>query len=234
MPYRELAALTRGGDGWSKFSLEAGSIRRVEVIGDEDMKKPLNKAASVEEILLEDDGRFPNNSTLPTLFYEKAFELEGSSDSVNLMKEIFRDHQWSNGWVNGLFPYDHYHSTAHEVLGCASGHARVQLGGPGGPKLTFEPGDVLVLPAGVSHKRIDAATALMIVGAYAGGCDYDIKTGAEGERPLADRNIAEVQLPEQDPVFGTSGPLVRSWGLRPRGASLDGASPDKDFLKRSG
>ena len=36
-------------------------------------------------------------------------------------EELFHGNGWGNGWRNGIFPFHHYHSTAHEVLGIAAG-----------------------------------------------------------------------------------------------------------------
>ena len=36
--------------------------------------------------------------------------------------------------------------------------------------------------------------------AYAGGAEYDMKYGREGERPAVDQRIGAVPLPEQDPA----------------------------------
>jgi uncharacterized protein YjlB len=35
--------------------------------------------------------------------------------------------------------------------------------------------------------------------------------GQAGERPQADQNIAQVPLPQQDPVYGSPGPLLENW-----------------------
>ena len=73
------------------------------------------------------------------------------------------------------------------------------------------PGDVIVIPAGVAHKNLGASADFRVVGAYPRGQHPDLCTGKPGERPQADRRIARVPLPEQDPVYGPGGPLIAHW-----------------------
>jgi uncharacterized protein YjlB len=160
--------------------------------------------------LLEDDGTYPNNEVLPLLVYRHA--LRSSVDSlVRTFEQVFRAHNWRGSWRNGIFPYHHYHSTAHEVLGVAGGRATVQLGGPGGVTLDVTAGDVLVLPAGMAHKNRGASEDFLVVGAYPEGRRWDLNRGEPGDRPEADRNIEQVPLPSLDPVYGEDGPLHEHW-----------------------
>ncbi|MFB6232169.1 MAG: cupin domain-containing protein [Salinibacter sp.] len=158
-----------------------------------------------------DDGTFPNNEDLPVPVFRQAFQhtLRGPDST---MTRVFQAHEWRGCWRNGIFSYHHYHSTAHEVLGVTRGDARIQLGGPEGAAVNVERGDVLVLPAGVAHKNLGAASDFRVVGAYPDGREWDLNRGRPNERPQADRNIEQVPCPSHDPLYGPDGPLRTHWG----------------------
>ena len=117
-------------------------------------------------------------------------------------------------WRDGVYDFHHYHSTAHEVLGCYAGRATLQLGGPDGPTVTIARGDVVVLPAGTPHKRIEATRDFRVVGAYERGRDYDMLLGDPAVRLGAESRIDGVPSPQCDPIYGESGPLVQAWRTR--------------------
>jgi uncharacterized protein YjlB len=166
-----------------------------------------------ETHLFADDGRFPN-SALPLLVYRRALPPDPAA-----MERAFAAHGWSNAWRDGIFPYHHFHSIAHEVLGIAAGEARVAFGGPSGRDVTVRAGDVVVIPAGVAHRKVGGSADLLVVGAYPGGSDYDVRRGDPAEHEAAARAIAAVPLPDSDPVSGRDGPLRRLWagGGKPTG-----------------
>lgn len=168
-------------------------------------------AGNIEGLRVEtfaDDGAFPN-STLPLLLYEQAL-LAGAAGPQEF-EALFEANGWPAAWRASVFPYHHYHSTAHEALGVASGSARLMLGGPEGRVFEVVSGDVIVIPAGVAHRRLESSGDFLVVGAYPPGQSWDLLRGEPGERPMADRNIAGVQLPKTDPVAGAGGPLLRQW-----------------------
>jgi uncharacterized protein YjlB len=169
----------------------------------------LKSEDAVTSRVLQDDGEIPN-SRLPLLIYDGAVNLP-SEDPARALESVFEQNGWSGTWRDGIYPYHHYHSTAHEVLGVFSGSAEVQLGGKAGLTRTIRAGDVLVIPAGVGHKNLRSSSDFGVVGAYPEGQDWDMNYGRPGERPKADENIARVPLPASDPVFGTNGPLLQYW-----------------------
>lgn len=155
----------------------------------------------------DDDGRIPNNPDLPLLIYSGAVE----NPSASTIRSRFEQSGWGGAWVNGVFSYHHYHSTAHEVLGVASGSAKIQFGGENGEIITVTAGDVAVLPAGMGHCLIEARGGFRVVGAYPAGQSWDLCTGKPDERPQVLHNIANVPLPASDPVYGADGPLREYW-----------------------
>ena len=164
----------------------------------------------VREYRFEDDGRIPNNPSLPLLVYPAA--LGEPERSPSRCKEKLAGNGWVGAWVNGVFPYHHYHSTSHEVLCVVGGSARIAFGGPEGAVVGVEAGDVVVIPAGVGHKNEGSSGDFSVIGAYPRGQQsYDLRTGEEGERPEVLENIRNVPLPEADPLHGRQGPLVESW-----------------------
>ena len=50
-----------------------------------------------------------------------------------------------------------------------------------------------------------------VVGAYPEGREWDLLRGRPGERPKADRNIAALSIPDNDPIYGAEGPLRQIW-----------------------
>lgn len=156
----------------------------------------------------DDDGVFPN-SRLPLLFYAGALPAEAAS--AEAMEALFSAGGWVAAWRSSVFTYHHYHSTAHEALGVAAGEARLMLGGPAGREFEVTAGDVVVIPAGVAHRRLASSADFLVVGAYPPGQDWDLLRGEAGERPQADENIARVPLPPSDPVSGTPNPLLAHW-----------------------
>ena len=160
--------------------------------------------------ILQDDGTFPNHEALPLLIYRDAVDVSGGDPAV-AVEQVFHSNNWRNSWRNGIYSFHHYHSTTHEVLGIYSGSVKVQMGGPEGVTLEVSAGDVIIIPAGVSHKNLGSSGDFRCVGAYPDGRSWDMNYGKAGERPAADENIASVPIPMNDPVFGTEGPLFDEW-----------------------
>ena len=174
------------------------------------MERNINPEPEVLNHSLEDDGIFPNNNSRPLLVYKKAIIINGKKGAETI-ENVFHSNSWGGSWRNGIYPFHHYHSTAHEVLGVYQGEARIQFGGDKGPILAVESGDVVIIPAGVAHKNINSSQDFRVVGAYPAGQSWDMNYGKPGERPAADKNIARIPDPETDPVYGGDGPLMDLW-----------------------
>ena len=158
-----------------------------------------------EQHVLAAEGGFPN-SRLPLLVHRGALPPDAAA-----MENAFAVNGWANSWRNGIFGYHHFHSIAHEVLGIASGEVTVAFGGPRGKEVTVRAGDVVVIPAGVAHRNMGQSADLLVVGAYPGGADYDIRRGDPAELDEVARAIAAVKLPDNDPVIGGSGGTSGIW-----------------------
>lgn len=150
------------------------------------------------------------NSQLPVLLFRGMLPLN-ESEKAGTFRNVFRRNKWVGVWTDTIYDYTHYHSNAHEVLGIAEGKVTIKLGGETGRVFRLKAGDMLVIPAGVGHRRLGKDTGLKVIGAYPRGqSHFDMKrTG---------RAIAKVPLPETDPFYGADGPVVRCWST----ASFDG------------
>ncbi|HEX8424699.1 cupin domain-containing protein [Hymenobacter sp.] len=168
-----------------------------------------NAAPAPETYAFADDGRIPN-SRYPLLVYRKAFTATGAA-GASWLESRFAANNWTNSWRNGVFPYHHYHSTSHEVLGVYSGTALLHMGGEKGKAVHVAAGDILVIPAGVGHKKIEASADFGVVGAYPDGRSYDVLRGEPGERPKADQRIAALPRPTLDPLIGREGGVQHFW-----------------------
>jgi len=171
----------------------------------------VNRTTIIQHVL-QDDGVFPNNPALSLLLYPQAVELTGP-DPAAVFERLFAAHRWGHGWRNGVFSYHHYHSSAHEVLGVYRGDAEVQFGGEEGVIAEVTVGDVVIIPAGVAHKKLHSSRDFAVVGAYPIGQRPDTCYGEPGERPKANQRIAGLALPEADPVWGQDGGLLMHWRL---------------------
>lgn len=162
-----------------------------------------------QALLLKPNGWVPNNSRLPVLHYRNVLSASDSETTAQLLEAAFNSNGWPPQWRNGVYSYHHYHSTAHEVLGFAAGRTRVMIGGPNGHELEVNAGDVVVLPAGTGHCRIDATSNYLVIGAYPPGQSFDICR--EAPTAAMTRVMQGLTFPSSDPVGGRAGALPRLW-----------------------
>ena len=151
--------------------------------------------------LLAADGSIPNHPSWPLLVYPG---ITSSGITPEFFENLFTRNRWPAAWRDGVFPFHHYHSNSHEVLGVYEGEVTVQFGGDGGVTVTARPGDVIVLAAGTAHKKLSARGSLGVVGAYPEGSNPDTCKGVP-------KNNLTTVLPACDPVYGAGGPLFTYW-----------------------
>jgi uncharacterized protein YjlB len=170
------------------------------------------RIARVDPVLrhFADDGLVPNNP-LPFIVYPRAIDLGGARDPAAVIEAVFSANGWGDMWRNGIYPFVHYHSQIHEVLGVARGSARVCFGGSRGEEFAIAAGDVAVLPAGTGHQRVSASPDLLVVGAYPPAGTYDLCRATREDHARARTTIPQVPLPDTDPVYGRAGPLIGLW-----------------------
>jgi uncharacterized protein YjlB len=168
----------------------------------------------LETVIFEDDGRVPN-SRLPVILYRAAIE-PGRADPALAFEQRFARNDWTASWRWSVYTFHHYHSTSHEVLGIAAGRATLRLGGRNGRDFKVEAGDVIALPAGTGHKRVEASPDFLVVGAYPEGRARDLikpyaTNAATHDRAL--QRIAALPRPKFDPVQGKDGAVLRLWNV---------------------
>ena len=181
-----------------------------ERLEDLHMSTAQNDIAQVVAHRLAPAGSIPNHPRWPLLVYPGAVAIDGA-DPAAAFEALFDRNRWPAAWRNGVHPFHHFHTRAHEALGVYSGEVTVQFGGDSGVVITARPGDVIVLPAGTGHKKLSSRGALGIVGAYPAGQSADMRTPVTSNVRRSAEAVAQVPLPECDPVYGPGGPLFTHW-----------------------
>jgi uncharacterized protein YjlB len=163
-----------------------------------------------EHIRLEPSGAMPNHPRFPVLVHREVVGGQGEA-AASALEALFERNGWPPQWRDGIYDFDHYHTRGHEALGVASGTARVLLGGPGGREVGLGPGDVVVLPAGTGHRRLEASGGFLVVGAYPPGQHADICRAAPSAEML--ERIAALPPPATEPIGAEDG-VTALWSGR--------------------
>ncbi len=170
-----------------------------------------NTNPHITHFVLKKNKNFPN-SKQPVLIYRNGLHLpDQKNKSAVIAQKLFNSNGWSNSWKNGIYDFHHYHSNVHECMAVCMGWANVILGGPNGKRIKLKKGDIIILPAGISHKCTKMSEDFLCVGAYPEGKDYDINTGTPKEYKKAIKNISGISVPKHDPLFGKQGFLKTYW-----------------------
>ena len=98
------------------------------------------------------------------------------------------------------------------MLCVAAGKAKLCLGGEDNPErveLMVQTGDVMIVPAGVSHQLLDDVEGeFSMVGSYLKGKDWDMCYVREGEEARVENN-GRLGWFEKDPTYGDEGPMLQ-------------------------
>jgi uncharacterized protein YjlB len=78
-------------------------------------------AMAIEEELFVAGASLPSNLRLPLIVYRNA--LPSGGDAAEACVALVERNGWGGAWRNGIYARNHYHSTAHEVLGIVAGSA---------------------------------------------------------------------------------------------------------------
>lgn len=158
-----------------------------------------------------DDG-IPN-SRLPLLLWKKRLPVEHCDGQAACA--LYRRNGWGGTWVYTVYPFWHFHTRGHEVLGCVAGHARIGFGGDAGMVAEIEVGDVAVIPAGVGHRKLEASADFLMAGGYPPGQEGNIIRPGDLDVDRAMAEIRDVALPMTDPITGRADGVVASWRAAP-------------------
>lgn len=165
-------------------------------------------SASITRIF-EPQGGIPN-SDLPLLLWKGRLPAECREGEAACA--LYRKNRWGGTWVYTVYPFWHFHTHGHEVLGCVAGQARIGFGGDGGMVADIEIGDVAIIPAGVGHRKLEASTDFLMAGGYPPGQEGNIVRPGDFDQDTAMAEIRRVQLPETDPITGRADGVVAVWG----------------------
>ncbi|KAF2813066.1 uncharacterized protein BDZ99DRAFT_381699 [Mytilinidion resinicola] len=158
------------------------------------------------------------NSVLPVLLYRSVLPPNPTADST---RRALEKNLWMQGGVFKTYTAHHFHSVTHECYAVFKGSSRLLLGrGPlddpeGGKQLMFQVsvGDIIVLPAGVSHCSLHSEGEYEYVGLYPQGSPHWDNNFCKKPEETAQKaeNARAVPVPEYDPIHGKDGPLVYLW-----------------------
>ena len=152
-------------------------------------------------------GEMPN-STLPLIVAVAGIDPRLGEHAVH---ELLLGHGWEGTWTYTVYDYWHYHATGHEVLVCIAGHASIGFGGDSGVAVEMRPGDAVIIPAGVGHKRLSGTADFQVVGAYPPGQNGAITRAGAIDLVVAARAIGQLELPETDPLSGEAPGRLAAW-----------------------
>ncbi|MFS2220964.1 cupin domain-containing protein [Pantoea sp. B65] len=150
----------------------------------------------------------PNN-LLPLIIYPST--VPDVDDIAAYFTTMFTYNGWPPNWRDQVFPYSHYHSNSHELLGICAGWAEILFGGESGRMVTLHAGDAVLIPAGVGHQQVAASDDFFAIGAYPEGMLPDTLIDDKSKMAQAIENIKRVPMPHADPITGGFGAVTDIW-----------------------
>lgn len=201
------------------------------------------------------------NSSKPLLLYKNCF-TENGKVSASLAYDTFASNGWDAQWVTtyGHYQRSHYHPATHEAMVVLSGPGTIRWGvadldddpqkhtygtayEEGGVEVEVNPGDVFVIPAGVTHKSFNPVATQSDAVCLTGGGNHSIdaedpgkmvgglKVGGftmmgayprgfdwgwseGGEHVGRFEEVWSVENAKSDPVLGNKGGITQYWKRR--------------------
>ncbi|OAX82122.1 hypothetical protein ACJ72_03526 [Emergomyces africanus] len=175
------------------------------------------------------------NSPLPVLLYRNVLPRPHSASTT--IEFLERNKKWEKRGIFGHHPTPHFHPNTHECYGIFQGSSTLRIGRgkydshSSGILVPVTAGDVIVIPAGITHSCVESFDDYHYVGVYPknaphwrnefGKCPIDLAAMR--------KMTAAVGMPETDPVYGTEGPLMYFWPMAtvqaPKRLMKTGAEP---------
>ncbi|KAK9446215.1 Cupin domain protein [Metarhizium brunneum] len=170
-------------------------------------------AQSVQCYYLSPNSDAPNNP-LPVLHYRGVLPLEATEDMAT---KFLTANTWEKRGAWGHIGIRHFHPNTHECYGIVSGRSTMLLGKINdgtGMHVQVQRGDVIVLPAGTAHSSIESTPDYFYIGVYPRR--HPRWVNEHGKTPATHfrSTIRAVEMPEEDPVYGKDGPLLKLWRAR--------------------
>src|SRR6478672_8003048 len=109
-------------------TLEDAKVLAERLTGIGRPRKVVPRQRKPQAFHFKDDGETPNNPRLPLLLYRSPVSLTDALDPAAVFEVLFAANGWKPSWRDGIYPYNHFHTGTHEVLGIAKGKAQVRFG----------------------------------------------------------------------------------------------------------
>ncbi|KAL2209902.1 hypothetical protein CC79DRAFT_1354735 [Sarocladium strictum] len=154
------------------------------------------------------------NSRLPVLHYQDVLPLPLSEQSA---KVFLTQHEWEHRGTWGHIAIRHFHPNTHECYGIFQGSSTLLIGQikhGEGARIKVKAGDVIVLPAGTAHSSVESSPDYRYIGVYPTNCPRWRNEVGKKNPEVFTKEIATVNMPLDDPVYGSEGPLTQLWQPR--------------------